>query len=177
MEKAILHHHDLLEMLDGLLREPKLFWETFYEDRDKEIPFFKVTGPDENLSEYIQNGLQPGKVLEIGCGPGRNAIFLAKNGAQVDAIDFSEKAIKWAIERANEAQVKINFECVSLFDLDFEPHSYNFIYDSGMFHYLPPHRRLTYLEIVKAALKPGGKFGLVCFNPNGALPKCIASAA
>ncbi|MEH7573540.1 class I SAM-dependent methyltransferase [Cytobacillus firmus] len=34
-----------------------------------------------------------GKVLEIGCGPGRNSIFLAGNGAQVDAIDFSEKAI------------------------------------------------------------------------------------
>lgn len=170
MEKAILDHNDLLEMLDGLLREPKLFWENFYEDRDKEIPFFKVKGPDENLSEYIQNGLQAGKTLEIGCGPGRNAAFLSKNGAQVDAIDFSEKAIKWAGERANEAQVKINFECVSLFDFHYEPQSYDFIYDSGMFHHLPPHRRLTYLEIIKAALKPGGKYGLVCFNPDGALP-------
>ncbi|WP_404321410.1 class I SAM-dependent methyltransferase [Cytobacillus firmus] len=156
MEKAILNHIDLLEMLDGLLREPKLFWENFYEDRDKEIPFFKVKGPDENLSEYIQNGMQAGKALEIGCGPGRNAIFLAKNGVQVDAIDFSERAVKWAGERANEAQVKINFECVSLFDFHFEPQSYDFIYDSGMFHHLPPHRRLTYLEIIKAALNPGG---------------------
>ncbi|KAF0817368.1 Methyltransferase [Bacillus sp. ZZV12-4809] len=170
MEKAILHYHDLLEMLDGLLRDPKLFWENFYEDREKEIPFFKAKGPDENLAEYIQNGLQPGKVLEVGCGPGRNSIFLEKNGAQVDAIDISEKAINWAAERANEEQATIHFECVSLFDFHFKPHSYDFIYDSGMFHHLPPHRRLTYLEIIKAALKPGGKFGLVCFNPDGALP-------
>ncbi|KON88245.1 methyltransferase [Sporosarcina globispora] len=170
MEKAILHHNDILEMLDGLLREPKLFWEGFYEDRDKEIPFFKAEGPDENLAVYVQNGLQPGRTLEIGCGPGRNAIFLAKNGAKVDAIDLSEKAIIWAAERANKSQADINFGCISLFDFNFEPHTYDFIYDSGMFHHLPPHRRLTYLEIIKAALKPGGKFGLVCFNTDGALP-------
>lgn len=170
MDKAILHIDDLLEMLDGLLREPTAFWEKFYEDRDKEVPFFIAKGPDENLYEYVQNDLRPGKILEIGCGPGRNAIFLAKNGDQVDAIDFSEKAINWAAERAKEAQADINFKCVSLFDFHFEPHTYDFIYDSGMFHHLPPHRRLTYLEIIKAALKPGGKFGLVCFNTDGALP-------
>ncbi|WP_335525071.1 hypothetical protein [Cytobacillus firmus] len=62
-------------MLDGLLREPKLFWETFYEDRDKEIPFFKVTGPDENLSEYIQNGLQPGKGTGNWMRPGKEFHF------------------------------------------------------------------------------------------------------
>lgn len=65
MEKAILHYDDLLEMLDGLLREPKAFWENFYEDRDKEIPFFIAKGPDENLNAYVQNGLRPGKPLRL----------------------------------------------------------------------------------------------------------------
>ncbi len=169
MEKVILNVEDLLIMLDEFFREPKPFWESFYEDRDKDVPFFKANGPDENLAEYMEKGLKPERVLEIGCGPGRNAIFMAQNGAKVDAIDLSERAIAWARERGAEAGAGIHFESVSLFDYKFIPHTYDFIYDSGMFHHLPPHRRLTYLEVIKKALKPGGQFGLVCFNTDGAL--------
>jgi cyclopropane fatty-acyl-phospholipid synthase-like methyltransferase len=169
MEKAILNYEDMLDMLDDFFREPKPFWESFYEDREKDIPFFKVKGPDENLAEYVKSGLKPERVLEIGCGPGRNAIFMAQNGAKVDAIDLSEKAIEWARERADKAEVDIYFECTSLFDFKFEPHTYDFIYDSGMLHHLPPHRRLTYIEIIKKALIKGGQFGLVCFNTDGSL--------
>lgn len=169
MEKKILNNEDILVMLDDFLREPKEFWDSFYEDRTKDIPFFKVKGPDENLVEYISKGFAPKRVLEIGSGPGRNAIYMAKQGCSVTALDISEKAIEWAIERANEQQVNLDFHCVSLFDFEFEPHSYDFIYDCGMFHHLAPHRRLTYLDIIKKALKKGGHFGIVCFNTEGAL--------
>ncbi|MGM7683110.1 class I SAM-dependent methyltransferase [Cytobacillus sp. Hm23] len=169
MEKKILNYEDLFEMLDDSLREPKTFWENFYKDRTKEIPFFKVKGPDENLVEYFSKGLSPKKVLELGSGPGRNAIFMAKQGCSVSALDLSEKAIEWAKERANKEEVNLVFHCVSLFDFEFEPNSYDFIYDCGMFHHLAPHRRLTYIEILKKALKKGGHFGIVCFNTEGAL--------
>lgn len=169
MEQSILNYEDLLEMLDDLLREPKQFWESFYEDRTKEIPFFRIKGPDENLVEYFSKGLSPKRVLELGCGPGRNAIYMAKKGCIVDAIDISENAIDWAKERALEEDVKINFHCVSLFDFKYEEQSYDFIYDSGLLHHLPPHRRLSYIEMIKKALKKNGKLGLVCFNTDGAL--------
>ncbi|MDM5207650.1 class I SAM-dependent methyltransferase [Cytobacillus kochii] len=169
MDKPILNYEDLLEMLDHFLREPKEFWENFYIDRNKEIPFFKVKGPDENLVEYFEKGLAPKRVLELGCGPGRNAVYMAKQGCKVDALDIAENAIKWAKERAKEEVVDINFHCLSLFDFDFKPHSYDFIYDCGLFHHLAPHRRLTYLEIIKKALKKDGYFGIVCFNTDGAL--------
>ncbi|MFJ7666949.1 class I SAM-dependent methyltransferase [Lysinibacillus sp. NPDC097195] len=168
MEKKILDDENLLAMLDDLLREPKGFWENFYEDRNKDIPFFKVTGPDENLVEYFSKGLSPQKVLEVGCGPGRNSTYMAQQGCHVSALDISEKAIIWAKERANEEALNIDFHCVSLFDYDFETHSYDFIYDCGLFHHLPPHRRLTYLKIIKKALKKDGHYGLVCFNTAGA---------
>lgn len=169
MTRSILNYEDLLVMLDGFLREPKGFWEDFYRDRTKKIPFFKIKGPDENLAEYFKNGLAPERVLELGCGPGRNAVFMASNGCKVDALDISENAIAWAKERALEDGADISFHCGSLFDFEFEPHSYDFVYDCGLFHHLAPHRRLTYLEIIKKALKKGGHFGLVCFNPDGAL--------
>ncbi|GAA0339197.1 class I SAM-dependent methyltransferase [Bacillus carboniphilus] len=169
MERAILNYNNLLDMLDDFLREPKEFWEDFYEDREKDIPFFKVQAPDENLVEYFNSGLKPNRVLEIGCGPGRNAIFMAQQGCKVDAIDISDNAIKWAKERAERAEVQVDFHCVSLFDYSIEPDTYDFIYDCGMLHHLPPHRRLTYLETIKSALKKDGHLGLVCFTTDGAL--------
>lgn len=156
-------------MLDGFLREPKGFWDDFYTDRTKEIPFFKIKGPDENLVDFFNNGLLPKRVLEIGCGPGRNAVYMAQKGCEVDALDLSNNAIEWAKERAREEGVNIDFHCISIFDFKFNPHSYDFIYDCGLFHHLAPHRRLTYLEMLKKALKRDGYFGIVCFNTEGAL--------
>ncbi|WP_043932922.1 class I SAM-dependent methyltransferase [Bacillus sp. EB01] len=169
MDKEIVNYDDLLVMLDDFLREPKEFWESFYIDKTKDIPFFKVKGPDENLVEYFNNGLAPNRVLEVGCGPGRNAVYMAKKGCKVDALDIADNAIQWAKERASEEGVQIDFHCQSLFDFEFEPHTYDFIYDCGLFHHLAPHRRLTYIEVIKKALKKNGHFGIVCFNSKGAL--------
>ncbi|TFD93582.1 bifunctional 2-polyprenyl-6-hydroxyphenol methylase/3-demethylubiquinol 3-O-methyltransferase UbiG [Jeotgalibacillus sp. R-1-5s-1] len=168
--KSILSNEDLYEALDDLLREPKPFWESFYEDRTKDIPFFTCDGPDENLTAFIEGCMtKPVKVLELGCGPGRNAIYLAKQGCQVDAVDLSEGAINWAKERAELEGVDINFICESVFSLSLQENTYDLIYDCGLFHHLAPHRRLSYIDLVKSALKDGGHFGLICFNEDGAV--------
>ncbi|WLR42340.1 class I SAM-dependent methyltransferase [Bacillus carboniphilus] len=155
-------------MMYDMLRDPKEFWEDFYEDRSKEIPFFQIEGPDENLVHYFEQTIAPKKVLELGWGPGRNAIYMAKQGCKVDAIDISENAIEWANERALKEGVSVNFHCRSIFDIDVEPATYDFIYDCGLFHHLAPHRRLSHIEMIKKALKKDGFFGIVCFNKTGA---------
>lgn len=68
-------------MLDSLIKEENRFnWDNFYSDRERKVPFFE-NKPDENLAEYFQTGkIEPGNVLELGCGPGRNAIYFAENG-------------------------------------------------------------------------------------------------
>jgi SAM-dependent methyltransferase len=111
--KEIIHNNeDILRMLDSLLREPSQFWNNFYSDRQKAVPFF-VNSPDENLVNYFEKDLfQNGRVLELGCGPGRNAIYFAKKGCSVDAVDLSIESLKWAKERAIENNVNINFLCL-----------------------------------------------------------------
>lgn len=48
-------------------------------------------------AEWFSDGLiAPGRVLELGCGQGRNAIYLAGRGYSVDAVDFSPEAITQA---------------------------------------------------------------------------------
>lgn len=162
-KETIKHATDILNMLDTFMREPEPFWNGFYRDRSKEVPFF-VNQPDENLVSYFESGvLTEGSMLELGCGPGRNAIFAASRGFQVDAVDLSEEALAWARERAEERQVHVHFECKSVFELHPKDQYYDFVYDSGCLHHLWPHRRIEYLSMIHKTLKPGGYFGLSCF--------------
>lgn len=163
--EVIRNSEDVLLMLDSLMREPAPFWDRFYQDRTKKIPFF-VDAPDENLVAYVESGrLQGGRMLELGCGPGRNAMFAALHGYEVDAVDISEEAIAWAKERAAERQVRIGFRCQSVYELQVEQSAYDLVYDSGCLHHLWPHRRVGYVEMIRQALKPRGYFGLTCFAP------------
>lgn len=169
MHEQIHQNEDLLKMLDHWLREPEPFWNEFYSDREKGIPFF-VQAPDENVVRYFENNqVKAGKVLELGCGPGRNAIYFAEQGCEVDAVDLSNSALKWARERAVKGNHEIQFIHKNVFDLNLQEEAYDFVFDSGCFHHIAPHRRVSYVELVKKSLKPNGLFALTCFLKGGRL--------
>ena len=158
--------------LDALLEDRGgEWWSAFFTDRagDSASPCpFLIDWPDENLVAWFAQGLlAPGRVLELGCGNGRNAVHLAGLGCTVDAVDFSERAAEWTRQRASSAGAAVAVQCCSIFDATFPDGSYDLVYDSGCFHHLPPHRREDYVALVDRALKPGGSYGLVCFRPEG----------
>jgi len=157
-----------LAELDALLADREGdWWDSFYGNRAKPCPFFG-TSPDESLAKWVGEGLvRPGRALELGCGNGRNAVFLARSGFSVEGVDYSGAAIDWAKERVNAAGVDVLLRHQSVFGLELEAGSYDLLYDSGCFHHIPPHRRSGYVELVASALKPGGWFGLACFRPEG----------
>ncbi len=162
--QVIYSMEDLLKMLDHSFRDTATWWNNFFSDRNKRIPFF-VELPDENLVSYIEiNQLKPHKVLELGCGNGRNAVYLSQQGCEVDAVDISEEALRWAKDIADKKQVQVNFLNESIYDLQISTNTYDFIYDAGCFHHVLPHRRFTYKELVKRALKPDGYLGMTCFT-------------
>lgn len=159
---------DILKMLDARLREPEPFWDKFYEDRTKPVPFFKNI-PDENLVRYIEQGwLSPGDALDLGTGPGRNAIYLATHGFSVTGLDLSATALDWATEQAQQTGAHVAFRKQDFLETT-EQNTYDFIYDSGCFHHMAPHRRLTYVTRLKEMLRPEGYFGLTCFVAGGPL--------
>jgi SAM-dependent methyltransferase len=167
-DRFIYTTDDVLRMLDTLVDAPGAGrWNSFFADRARPCPFF-VDWPDESLAGWLEAGLAgPGRVLELGCGHGRNSLYLAGRGWRVDAVDFSAQAIEWARERAAAAALPVDFRCCSIFDADLDAGAYDLVYDSGCFHHLPPHRRRDYVELVTAALRPGGCYGLACFRPEG----------
>ena len=143
--------------LDALLAERQSdWWNEFYVDRAKPVPFFG-TAPDESLAALVADGvISPGKALDLGCGNARNAILLAKSGFDVEGVDYSRTAIEWAVQRTREAKADLRLHNVSVFDATIQPSSYDLVYDSGCFHHMPPHRRSNYITLVARALKPGG---------------------
>lgn len=163
----VKNNEDLYELLDSLLREPTEFWNTFYKDKEKNVPFF-CDRPDEHLVKYIERQIiKPRKVLEIGCGNGRNAIYLAQKGCTVTAVDLSQRAIDWAKEQADVNKVNIQFVCENIFNLNLELQEFDYIYDSGCFHHLSPHRRVSYIQFINKYLKNNGYFSISAFKENG----------
>ncbi|MFF3287242.1 class I SAM-dependent methyltransferase [Streptomyces sp. NPDC003023] len=176
MDRNIRTVDDVLKLMDGLFApeadrwtaDAADWWDDFYDDRSKPVPFF-VAKPDENLASYRERGLIPegGRALDLGCGPGRNALYLASLGYEVDAVDLSPTAISWAQERARESGAGdfVRFHCGDAFTLDPAEFGgpYDLIHDSGCFHHLPPHRRVSYLALLDRVLAPGGSLSLTCF--------------
>lgn len=171
VDRTIRTVDDVLCMLDRLFAPgadrwtegAATWWDRFYADRGKQVPFF-AEAPDENLVSYLDRGIvAPGRALDLGCGPGRNAVHLARAGFEVDAIDLSATAISWGRERARAAGAAVRFHCGSIFTAELPPGRYGLVYDSGCLHHLPPHRRVSYLSLLDRVLAPGGHFGLTCF--------------
>jgi SAM-dependent methyltransferase len=173
MDRNIRTVEDVLALLDGLFAPEadrwtaeagSRWWDEFYADRARPVPFF-VAKPDENLVSYLDRGLiTPGRALDLGCGPGRNALHLAAAGFAVDAVDLSPTAIAWAKDRAGAAAADIRFHHGDAFTLADLAGPYDLVYDSGCFHHLPPHRRISYLALLDRVLAPGGHFALTCFT-------------
>ena len=134
----------------------------------EEIPW-NVETPPELLVELVDSGkVHPCKAVDLGCGAGNYAIYLAGRGFEVTGIDFSPTAIKIAKENAEKKGVKCNFFVADVIDgLDKVNQTWDFAYDWGLLHHIFPHRRRKYLENVRQILNPKAKFLSVCFSERG----------
>ena len=152
---------DLFEVLDRL--NEHVDWDSFYAERNMKAPFLlNNTLPDKVITEFIK-AHSVKTAVEFGCGEGRNAIYLAKNGIDVLAIDSSDIAIKNAKKNAECYQKNIKFVANDFLSVDYTNKSFDLAIDSGMFHHLAPHRRLQYRDLLKTVIKENGFFILLCF--------------
>lgn len=94
--------------------------------------------------------IKPGRALELACGAGRNAIYLARQGFSVDAIDISEQGLQHARAGAERAGVQVNWICADLLAGDALPRDdYQLIV---MTHFVAP----SLLAKLGRYLAPGG---------------------
>jgi SAM-dependent methyltransferase len=107
-------------------------------------PWDSGISPPE-LMDFI-NSHNPGKVLDLGCGTGTNAITLAKNGWQVTGVDFASPAISTARKKAHAAGVTIDFRVADVTRLDGITGKFDFFLDLGCHHGLMEKEKNLYFD-------------------------------
>ncbi len=103
----------------------------------------------------IKPPTKPYKVLDIGCGEGKDAVFLARNGYNVTAFDISEQGLSKARQLADHCDVKIDFFRADIRDFRLEA-DYDIIFSSGVFHYIQPDLRESVVYNLKSHTSKGG---------------------
>jgi SAM-dependent methyltransferase len=127
-----------------------------------------ITPPELRTLIEIEH-LEPGNALDLGCGTGTNAIYLAQHAWHVTGIDFIPQPIRLARRRASEASVNdrvrlIVGDVTRLNQLALNE-SYDLALDIGCLHGLPPEGRERYAQTLTARLRPGAIFLLYAFVP------------
>ncbi|HTS26886.1 MAG TPA: class I SAM-dependent methyltransferase [Bryobacteraceae bacterium] len=98
-------------------------------------PPWDIGKPDFNLIEIVTTRpISPCKALEIGCGTGDNAVWLAQQGFEVLAVDFSPIAIEKARHKAAQAGVSCTFLVHDVLEREVEGGPFHFAFDRGFLH-------------------------------------------
>lgn len=145
-------------------QSPSSAWDERYQQQPVEtMPWFYEELDDDLKQALDELNLQEGYALDLGTGPGTQAIQLAQRGFDVTATDLSDAAIRLASARAEAQGISITWQqddilCSRLTG------PFNLVFDRGCFHVLPPERRQDYVATVAGLLRPGGYYFLKCFS-------------
>ena len=143
-------------------------WGKVYSERNlAQIPW-NSDKPDPEFTELIESEkIRPYCILDVGCGTGTDAIYLASKGANVTAIDISREAIRIAGGKAEKAGVKVNFIAGDFLEVEFDNERFDFVNDRGCFHIMSPLRREDFAAKVSRVLKGQGFYYLRCWSDKG----------
>jgi len=136
-----------------------------WEDAYKTVPPWDVGRPQPAFVELVRAGeLNRGKVLDVGCGTGENALYLAEKGFAVTGVDLTNRAIIAARRKAAERKLKVDFREGNVLSLDFKDGVFDNVIDSGLFHTFPDDDRSVYAREVARILSPKGRYFMLCFS-------------
>ncbi|CAN5518096.1 hypothetical protein BH11CYA1_BH11CYA1_02970 [soil metagenome] len=109
------------------------------------------------------------KVLDLGCGSGWLAVYLARQGFEVVGVDVSAQAIKLADTWASQEDLKISFEVGDASKLEYQAGSFDAVVANSIFEHFPLQQAEQLTDKVKTVLKDEGIF-IGCFDKVGGGP-------
>jgi methyl halide transferase len=123
--------------------------------------------PSQELIRVLDTEkIAPCRAIELGCGTGTNAIYLASRGFDVTALDLSAAAIVQSQKKAAEAGANVRFLEADVCRLNFELEPFDFIFDRGCYHSVRGIDIAGFLQTMRRLSRPGTRFLLLAGNAN-----------
>lgn len=135
---------------------------TIWNERYDREDYAFGTQPNEWFKSVIDN-LKPGRLLVPGAGEGRDAVYAARMGWEVDAFDLSSVGKEKALLLAENAGVNINFWVLDVAQFGFTKPEYDMV--AMIFLHLHPGVRRDFFQNLHRCLVPGGVVVIEAFNP------------
>ena len=143
--------------------DPLAFFNSVY----YEIPPWDIGGPQPAMSALLARYPPINPVLDVGCGSGDLAIYLAQLGHQVIGIDFVDAAIAHAQEKIGSLPLEVahllNFQVADALKPSLLQRQFGSVVDSGFFHLFEPDQCDRYVDELALTLLPGGRYYLHAF--------------
>lgn len=144
-----------IDKLLGYVSQDKLI--TIYEEEYKTEHYYWGTLPNSACYQVLQR-VPPARrlrLLDIGCGEGKDAVFFARNGYDVTAFDVSDAGIEKTKRLADQAGVHVNVFKADILDYRLDT-SFDIIFSSGVLHYVKREFRQDLFANYKQFTKEDG---------------------
>jgi len=131
---------------------------TFYENVYKNAEGYYWGVNPSHMCLKVLSLLPPDKrlkIIDIGCGEGKDAVFFARCGYDVSAFDISSSGVDKTKRLADKAQVHVNVFKADINDYRLDS-DYDIIYQIGVFHYIKPELRDEIMDNYKSHVSDNG---------------------
>ena len=127
-------------------------WDDLYRQGN---PPWETNRPAAELVRVVEKGLiKPCSVLELGCGSGADAVWLARRGFEVTAVDCAAIALERAHVRAEQADATVRFVLADVFEFAVEEGPFQLIYDAGFYHCVRQYDLDRHLDMLWRITQP-----------------------
>ena len=136
------------------------FFDTAYEG----TPPWDIGRPQPEFVRLADSGMIRGRVLDVGCGTGENALLLAARGHEVWGVDGAARAIAKAQRKARTRALGAKFLVQDALHLGKLATTFDTVIDSGLFHVFSDEERPVFVRSLVTVLREGGTYYMMCFS-------------
>ncbi|HEX9034349.1 MAG TPA: class I SAM-dependent methyltransferase [Streptosporangiaceae bacterium] len=125
---------------------------------------WEISRPQPRFAELAGQGEFRGRVLDVGCGTGDNALLTAAMGLDTTGVDAAPTGIAIAASKASERGLAARFLVYDVLDLAMLGECFDTVLDCGLFHCFTDEDRPALVESLRAVTPEGGRYFMMCFS-------------